>query len=246
MTSKEAARQRWKELKDKPLKQKLEHIITYYWFPIVAVLGIAIFAVSYIVHIATLKDVALNVTCINATAEESCVEDFTLKFAQSAGVDLKQYEVELSTDMMLLDEGMMSSYDSAEVLITLIAARSIDVLVSDQASMLQRFYQDVLADLSQMLTDEQLQAYQDSFLYLDKKVLEEVKNITNMENLPKFPDPTKPEEMETPVPVAIRIPADTEFAKSFFPDCKDDVVIGLVINAKNITHALAFLDFVME
>lgn len=246
MTAKEAARQRWEELKDKPLKQKLGYIVTYYWFPIIAVLAIVIFAVSYIVHVATLKDVALNVTCVNATAEEDVAESFAKEFAQEAGIDLKEYEVELSTNMMLLDEGIMSSYDSAEVLITMIGAQSIDVLVSDQASMLQRFYQDVLADLSQVLSDEQTEAYRDAFLYLDKKVLEEVSDITNLEKIPSFPDPTKPDEMEEPIPVAIRIPADTEFAKSFFPDCEDDVVIGLAINAKNITHALAFLDFVME
>jgi len=246
MTSKEAALQRLKELKGKPLKVKLEHILTYYWFPIVAIAGLLIFTVSYSVHVITLKETVLNVTCVNSIVEDDVGAQYARSFAGYLGIDTEKYRVEISADMMTIDEGNMSSYDSAEVLITLVAAQTIDVLVSDEESMFQRFYQDILADLSKMLTPQQQAMYQDSFLYLDNAVLQEVKNLKDLTNIPSFPDPAKPEQMQQPVPVAIRIPADAEFARLFFPDRVGEVVIGFAVNTKNLSNALNFLDYVME
>lgn len=74
MTSTEAAIFQLKNLKGKPLKQKLEHIFTYYWIPILVTTAFLIFAISYIVYIATMKDSALSVICINAFAEQENID----------------------------------------------------------------------------------------------------------------------------------------------------------------------------
>ena len=69
MTAWEATIYQLKKLKGKPLKQKVAHILTYFWLQILIVAVVVLCAVSYIVHVATVKDTALHVTCVNAFAD---------------------------------------------------------------------------------------------------------------------------------------------------------------------------------
>ena len=69
MTSTEAMIYQLKNLKGKPFKQKVEHIVTYFWLPIVITLVILISLGSYIVHVVTMKDMALSVNCLNAFSD---------------------------------------------------------------------------------------------------------------------------------------------------------------------------------
>ena len=61
-----------------------------------------------------------------------------------------------------------------------------------------------------------------------------------------FPDPTKPETMIDPIAVALRIPSDSDFIANYYPNSSKTVLIGLVVNSKNIDNALAFLNYTMQ
>ena len=246
MTTKEAWRYQMSALKEKTLKQKLEHIVTYYWLPIVAVLVLLSLGVSYAVHLATRKEVALNVTCINGLAEETKTAQYAERFAQAAGIDLKQFEVTISTGKLHTDEGWEGYYESVEAVAVMLAAQEMDMMAADLESLYQYFYLDIFADLTAVLSAEQQKNYGEYFLYVDLAVLEQVRNETELEKLPAFPDPEKPEEMEKPVPVAIRLPAGGEFTQLCFSHCKDSAAVGIVVNTKNLANALAFLDDIME
>ena len=66
MTTSEAIAHQLKQLKGKPLKEKLEHIITYFWGPILGVLAVIVLGIFLIVHFSTRKGDALNVFCLNS------------------------------------------------------------------------------------------------------------------------------------------------------------------------------------
>ena len=247
MTTNEAARKHWLELKDKPLKEKVEHIVTYYGIVILTILAVVIFTVSYTIHLLTLKDSALNITCMGASVTQKEADDFANAFGEFAGIDLEQYEVDISTNLSsYLQGGSDKAYEAAEIMVALVASREVDALVSDKTTLLPYMYQRIFSDLTDILTPEQQARYRDCFLYADDSIIQELKDMSVVEELPQFPDPTKPELMERPVPVAVRIPEQTEFFDLCFSGMKDIAAYGIVINSENLDNALAFLDYIMK
>ena len=244
MTTTEAMIYQLKQLKGKPLKQKIEHIVTYFWLPIVIAIALLIAIGSYVVHLATVKDMALSVLCINAYAESEAVETLATGFAEDAQIDLNEYDVQISTDLLLDGVDPSRDYNSAQAVAAMIAANSVDLLAGDLDVATGYFYQDVYWNLNQLMTEQQKAKYAEHFLYVDMAVM---RLFLDEEVLPaQFPDPTKPEEMEEPVPVALLINADNVFATTCYPHIKNGVAIGIVGNSQNLENALAFLDHIMQ
>lgn len=247
MTASEAARKHWLELKDKPLKQKVEHIITYYGVMLTILAAVLIFAVSYSIHLITMKDSALNITCLGATVTQKNIDAFASSFAEHAGIDQEQYEVDISANLSSYDQGgSEGAYDVAEIMIAMAASQEVDAIVSDTTTLIPYMYQRLFADLTQVLSPEQQARYKDHFLYTDRTIVEQLKDMSNVVELPKFPDPTKPEEMDDPVPIAIRIPENTQFHELCFSRLDGYAAYGILVNSVNLENALAFLDYIME
>ena len=247
MTSSEAARKHLKELKGKPLKEKIEHIITYYGVMLAILAGVLMFAVSYTVHLLTLKDSALNITCLGASVTQKDTDAFAGGFAEYAGIDQEQYEVDISTNLSsYAQSGSDSAYDAAEIMIAMAASQAVDGVVSDATTLIPYMYQGLFADLTEVLSAGQQERYKDHFLYADMTIAQQLKDMSVVEELPEFPDPTKPELMDDPVPIAVQIPEDTEFHELFFSNLEEDAVYGIIVNSVNLENTLAFLDYIME
>lgn len=245
MTSTEAMLYQLKNLKGKPLKQKLEHIITYFWLPIVIIAVLLYCGVSYIVHLATVKETALNVVCLNAFVQPGAGDAYAQSFAEAAGIDLEEYELVMTTDLNITEGDVGTSYETAQVITAQIVAHTLDVMTADLDTLTRYFYQELLEPLDQALTPQQMEAYQDAFLYVDMAVVRQFREA-DLESIPDFPDPTKPEEMEEPVAIALAVPRDSGLMDTCYPSWKSIVALGLVVNTKNLPNAQAFVDYVME
>ena len=90
MTSTEAMIYQLKNLKGKPFKQKVEHIVTYFWLPILLTVAILYGLGAYIVHVVTMKDTALSVICLNTYADNALANEYVTNFALDAGIDLEE------------------------------------------------------------------------------------------------------------------------------------------------------------
>ena len=244
MTSTEAMIYQLKKLKGKPLKQKVEHIVTYFWLPIAITLVITISVGSYIAHLVTMKDVALSVICLNADPDGEAANTLATKFAEDVGIGLNDYEVHISTDLTLDDTDLMNAYNVGQIVTTQIVTGSVDLLVGDLNSTIRYFYQEVYWDLNEILTEEQKSQYSRYFLYADMAIVRKLREEPM--NSPQFPNPTKPEEMEEPVPVALLIPTGSDFIAACYPSQKSDITVGIVASTENINTALAFLDYIFS
>lgn len=244
MTSTEAMIYQLKSLKGKPLKQKLEHIITYFWLPIVIALAILVGLGSYIVHLVTMKDTALSVICLNTYADNALANEYVTGFAEQAGIDLEEYDVFISTDLTLDDQDMTTAYNTTQVIVARVAAHSVDMISGDLETATRYFYQEVFCELDQVLSAEQMEKYADHFLYADMAVVRQLQE--ELAEAPVLPDPTKPEEMVEPVAIALRIPMDSGFKENCYTHWNTDIVVGIVTTAPNLENVLAFLDYIME
>lgn len=241
MTQHEAVIQQLKALRGKSFKYKTKHIFTYYKIPIIAILLAVIFAVSYANHLMSAKNTVLHISCLDTTALKENEEAFISALSQAAGIDCEKETIIISTDLTTQEEGY-----AGEILAAQIIGGMIDILAFKEEAGMEWLYQDVFADLSEVLTIEQQEKYKNYFLYVDAAVLEKTDNLNEITGTISFPDPTKPEAMEKPIPVLIRITDDTEFANIFFSDKKGSVMIGIVANAPNMNNALFFIEYLME
>ena len=245
MTSREMMIFQLKKLKGKPYKEIIEYILSYYWIPIVIGVVSAVLLISIIVTHVTRKEPALTVCCINSAADQEASKAYGEQFAKDAGIDLSENEIRIITNLNIMDPDAIASYQSAQTLLAMIASESLDVIVSDQATILKCAYADYCADLSQLLTEEQLERYQQFLLYMDREYLSQVQNAQVLDGYElAFPDPTKQDKMGQPIPVALILPADSEFVKLFFPHIREDTAFSVAVNAQNLPLVLRLLEYV--
>ena len=244
MTSKEYAIYQLKQLKGKPLKVKVEHILTYYWVPIVAVLAVLIFSVSMIVHYVTMKASVLSVCCVNAIADESRVRGYLDAFLQTQGIDMDRNEATLRLDMIVESSNASSNYDNLQLLQGMLGANMIDVIAAPSALMLGYAYDGAFTDLTTVIDDQLLEKLASQLLYIDAAVLEILED--NYTDKLVLPDPLKPEEMEMPVPVAIVMSSNWEFAQWCYTGTSSDVAIALVTNGENSANGQMFLEYLLN
>lgn len=203
MTIKEAAKYRFKDLKNKPLKEKLRHILTYYRIPIVLVLVLAAAGGSLLHLSLTEQKMALQVYCLNAVHPEK-EETASARFLKEAGLDAGKYTAsflcagyDFSGNPVVLAE--------MQTFIALASAGEVDVVTGDLASMSHLAANDAFLPLEEIVPE----ALREYLVYLDRAAVaaagEDFSEIT-LDN---------PDQMQEPVAVALRIPAESPFLHEY-------------------------------
>ena len=195
-------------LKHGTLKQKFRYFLDYYKWYVVAAVAIVGFAASMIYNMVTRKEMAFSVSLVNAfdigTGEEQLAS-----FAEYAGIDTEEFDVMADSSMQIdYTSTDQNTAASLQKLMVLVAAGEIDALLSDEAVIEQYAYSETFYDLRDVLTAQQLEAYEPYFFYMDQAVAEAISEAQmdpdyDSNAMPERPDPRKPEAMEQPVPVGI-------------------------------------------
>ena len=241
MTAREAARAEWKKLKNRPLKEKLIHIGTYYWPHILAVTVLLVVAVSLISSAVNSKDSAFQAYLLSA-AEIDEGSSFEQDFADWAGIDTDEFETTITTSVYSVSDGGDLSTTDSQLITVWTASETLDVLAGDTENILNYAYNDFLRDLREILTTEQLENWADHLLYIDQAVCDAIDSGTD--TVYTLPDPANPGEMEQPIPVLLSIPESSRLWESY-EFLGEDPVVGIIGNAPNPDHAIAFLEYIL-
>lgn len=230
-------------------KQKLSYFIYYYkWYVIAAVLVVAA-VVSMIRHYVNQKDIAFYACFLNSAKGENA-EEYVQSFADYAGIDTDTYAVCFDSSILINDpnENPETLEASSQKLMVYIAAGNLDVLLTDANSIKHYANAQLFCDMRDFLTPAQIKLYEPYFYYVDQTVVQELQeSLTNPEQkyIPDYPDPTKPEEMDQPIPVGIWIENPGALADNYaFLD--GGLVLAVFPNAKNPEAASKFIDFLMQ
>lgn len=109
-------------------------------------------------------------------------------------------------------------------------------------------YNQYFSNLVDVLSKEQIKAYEPYFLYYDKVVLEKWDNIDyTSENTSEIhiPDPTRPGLMEEPVLVMINVSANNKLT-DIYPEFSVNYDLGIFANSPNKENTLEFLDYLIQ
>ena len=235
------------------LKQKIAYFFDYYTLHTVVIAAVLIFAISFIYQQVTKPDIVLNGIVLNVLSfdEGDPVEDMRSGFLEYINVDTKKNDMSLNTTLMLnmgasSQQGQVSDYEASQAMMVQCAAGTVDFISSPLTPILGFGYGEVFVNLEDVLTEEELETYKPYLLYVDLAIVdkknEAIDNDQNADEIP-CPDPTKPEEMEKPIPVFIDV-TSCEKMKNIYSYSPNTLAIAVAVNAPNpdrISDLLAYL-----
>lgn len=255
MTPKEASRKAWAEMKQKPFKERLAYFWDYYKWHTLAVLVLVIVAISYTVSILREPDYKANGLLLNAYSYtnyeqiQANIQSLADGFSRAENLDDQNVEVNLDGSRVyyLDEENDAYNADTIQLILTYAASESLDFIIGDEDAMLELAYMQMFQDLSSILNDEQLQKLDDSVLYIDMAVVEKREAALDQDLDTSdivYPDPTKPESMEQPVPVLVRL-AQSDKLNKIYTQPSEALVFGFTGHNQG-GYAEAFLNYLLD
>ena len=206
-----------------------------------------IYIASTIASYTSTSNCILNGIFLNVTGSAYVLEDMGNAFLSNTDdktvlIDTLYYSSQSSA------EDATSMYETFQVLIAKAHAGDLDFLVTGSDAVNQLIYNEFFLDLSSYLSAEQLSAYQDKLLYMDRAFLENIRQLdvsTPLDTPIAYPDPTDPTSMEDPIPVLIDI-RDAQWISTLYPGDKGLYAFGLVNNGQHTQTALSFLKYLLN
>ena len=236
-------------------KEKIAYFFDYYTLHTVIIAAVIIFTATFIYQQVTKPDVVLNGLLLNVFSfdEGNPVEDLRDGFMDYIDMNTKEYDMSLNTSLMMKlgdesGQSQMNDYQAAQAMMTQCAAGAIDFISSPLNAIFDYGYGDLLVNLETVLSKEELEKYEPYLLYVDEAVVKQKaeafdKNI-DANSIP-CPDPTKPEEMEKPIPVFIDI-TQCEKMANIYDYSSDTIVFAVSVNAPNPDRISDFLAYIFE
>lgn len=242
-------------LKNGTFKEKLSYFWDYYKWYVIGTICVVAFIGSFVHQIVTKKDTAFYAVMLNASTMSPFEADdpYGLEFAEYAEIDLNEYDIFFDSSFHISESGMdENSVASIQKLAVYTAAGDLDVMVTDEDSFRKYAYSYTFHDLRDFLSAEQIEKYEPYFYYADQKIVDEIELANSKLDdtyVPVYGDPTKPEEMDTPIPVGIYLD-NAKLEENYYfrgPEgAAEHVVMGIYCNTQRTNNVMKFLDFVLE
>lgn len=239
-------------VKNGSFKDKAKYFWCYYKWHTFIGLVVIFFVVLLIRDVTSQKDNAFFAVLLNCYETDTHIEDISScesGFVEYAGIDTDTYDVIFDTTIHLSEDSMDEmSVTSSQRMMVYTAAAELDVIVGSSDIFPEYANSEMLCDLREILSEEQLTRYAPYLYYVDWAVVEAIDEAEyNLEDYetPDYPDPTRPEEMEDPVPVGLFV-TDCEKLTDSYLFGGDYSALGVMVNSPNLENSLKFIDYLFE
>lgn len=235
-------------LRNGTTKEKLSYFWCYYKWHVIIAVSLIVIVTSFIHEAVTRKDTAFCAVLLNSWTDDETAEAFSNDFAQYAGIDTENSCAQMDSSLYIdITSDDQNTYASLQKMMVYVAAQDIDALVADASTYSYYAHSEHLTDLREILTPEQLEAYEPYFFYIDMQTARERQEA--MENMDEtyteeYQDPSRPDEMAEPVPVGLFVSKSARLGSTYH--FAEDAVAGMIVNTKRPEMAIKFLDYLME
>lgn len=232
-------------IKEKPKEERWGYFWDYYKWHVVVVALVFVLLIQVVVGIVTRKEVVFSGILLNCRININD-DDFLQGFYDRIGIDVTQQEAAFYTDVILTDKNTKNDVTSVQRIMAGIATKDTDFVVGQQENFSICAYNTgrIFVDLREFLDEDTLNLFADRLYYIDGAVLEKL-SVPAGESIGasiSFPDPTKPEAMENPIPVGIDISDREAFQSSYyFPDTT--LYLGIAANTPRTELVKQFVDY---
>jgi len=242
-------------LENGSLKDKIAYFFDYYTLHTVVIAAVLIFVFSFVYQQVTKPDIVLNGLVLNVLNidEGDPVEDLRNEFMKYIDMDEKKYDISLNSSLVVnmgsaSHQAQYSDYEASQAIMVQCAAGTVDFISSPLSAILNYGYGDLFVNLEDILSEEEMEKYKPYLLYVDLAVIdkknEAIDNDQNADAIP-CPDPTKPEEMEKPIPVFIDVTKCEKMA-NIYSYSSDTLAVAVAVNAPNPDRISDFLAYLFD
>ena len=262
-TLREEEKARWKEIKDKPFKYKLEYFVDYYKWHVIGVIVAILIVVAVIKTIVDYRDYALCVVMINTeaiTTDEAAIQ-WASDLEDILDVDTDKYQVYIDTSIMI-GNGANSNleYAAMQKLTAYLTSATMDVFIAD-SSVFEEYCQNRnLYDLRDIFTEEELESMADMIYYTDAATYSDYDDITNIrvseDQAAYTVNHHDPESMKDPIPMGLYVTADSRLGSSpaystleGFEDYQGypaEAIIGITRNTTHLESAIEAMKYFIK
>ena len=235
-------------MKNKSFKEKAAHFWFYYKWHVIGSLALLFAVSSFIYEIVSQKETAFYAAMINVSPM-TAGEEFLQGYLDFAQIDGAEYTARFDTSFYYNENFIEeTSYTTMEKLNLYSTTAELDVMMTDM-DFFQKYANSItFFDLRDILSAEQLAAYEPYFYYVDQKIIDEINaNIAagNLTAEVDYPDPFTPKAMETPIPVGIRLDSCEELLENYY--FKNGIpVLGVYSNTQHLEDTVEFIDYIMQ
>lgn len=236
-------------IKERPKKERLAYFWDYYKWHLIAIVLAVVLLIQGIVTICNRKEVVFTGYLMNCAINIDD-EAFLQGFYDRTGIDSKTQEVAMFNDIMLSEQNTKNDVSSFQRIVAGVSMQEVDVLAGPDAAfrICAYAYSNVLMDLRELLDAQTLQQYADRLYYVDGAVLKKLHAPIGSEiefDSVTYPDPTRPEAMEDPIPVGINVSACEEFHNSYyFPETV--IYLGVASTTPRTDLAVDFIEYLFS
>ena len=232
-------------IKDKPKEERWQYFFDYYkWHAVALLLAIAIL-IQGVVSIVNRKEIVFSGILLNCMIRVDD-DDFLQGFYDYAGVDTKRQQAAFYTDIILTDKNTKNDINAFQRIMAGVATKDTDFVVGQSENFRLCAYNTsrMLIDLRDFLDAETLEKFSDRLYYVDSAVIEKIAvpvgELADTNII--YPNPTKPETMEDPIPVGIDVSDQKDFQSAYyFPDTT--LYLGVVANTPRTELTKQFIAY---
>lgn len=235
-------------MKQASFKKKLEYFWDYYKWHTFGVLFVLIAISMFIYTSSKSTETVFYAMFFNTDLTETFNEEMGKEFLAYAGIEDKKQVALVDTSYYLSSDSSEAGVGSALQKISIFTSTNqLDVLGGPLDSINVCMYDGYLYDLRMILTEEQQEVYEPYFLYSDAAILEKKQEAAKNSEIFEFtyPDPTKPENMEEPVPVAIDV-SNCKKMHLIYPEITEQMAVGISTGTIQQENVRLFIDYLFE
>lgn len=247
------------KVRKKPLKDRILYFITYH--KVHVILSIVILLCVFYVFNTILSTKPLSFECFIINSFGLDGENLSNDFSDFANIDNKEFACNFSTSYSL-EPKLTSTYELAtsQAIEAKIRSANLDVMIIDSACYYQFALESYFCDLRTILTEEEIEKYQDYFYYIDMNDYQialdnadefgiDISHITSLTNIEAKNEEglthLDPSHMVDPVPVGIII-NESPFVVQTQCYTNKVAVLGVLANSTRIEKAISFINYIYD
>ena len=230
-------------------KEKISYLWYYFkWHFIVLIIIIAM-AGDLIYTNITAKEHVLQGMFLNVLAQQDISAELEQDYLSKYPIDIGTQDIFFDTSLYYTpsmdDANASTSYETIQIITARIIGGQADFIVGDAKTLTYLAYEGYYSELADVLTDEQYEKYKPYFLYYDRTYVEYLDSLNFDDTNIIYPDPTRPDLMEDPVPLMVNV-SESDILSDVYLNANNTYGLAVIANGANLENTLKFIDHLMD
>lgn len=238
------------KIMEQPKGERFSYFWDYYKWPAIIAVVLVITLIQTTITIVNRKETVFTGYILNSTATTKD-EEFLQGFFDYASLDSSKAEAAIYSDLYLHPGKSQKNAEVFQRIMAGIAINDADFVVGLEEPFRMCAYNTsrIFVDLRKFLDAETLEKFSHRLYYIDGALLEKlsapVGETVNTAGI-IYPNPTKPELMEDPIPVGLAV-GDREALRASYYYHPDTVLyLGVITNTQRPELTRQFIDYIFS